>query len=96
MLSAKAGGQLQPPPCHSLLLPVVWYGPLSVQPKLPLPVDHIIVQLGTRLEPLRVYIVVSPWTACFTDVRRKHTAAPLSFFFTGEISPKSEIQKFKN
>jgi hypothetical protein len=74
----------------------VWYGPLSVQPKLLLPVDPIIIQLGARLEPRRVYVVVSPWTACFTDVRRKHTAAPLSFFFTGEISPKSEIKKLSD
>jgi hypothetical protein len=48
---------------------------------------HTIIKLGTRLETRRVYIVVSPWTARFTDVRRKHTAAPLSFFYTGEISP---------
>jgi hypothetical protein len=40
ILSAKASGQneglwfpRQRPPCLSLLLPVVWYGPLSVQPK---------------------------------------------------------------
>jgi hypothetical protein len=43
----------------------VWYGPLSVQPKLLLPVDHTILERSTRLEPLRVYIVVSPWTALF-------------------------------